>query len=380
MSEGTLQAALVSRIRETGPLTVAAFMDAALYHPTLGYYSRAPQRSGRAGDFYTSVDVGSLFGQVLARLVVATWNALGQPARFQVVEAGAGSGRLARDILDALATAHPECYAAIAVTLVETSDVARAAQAPTLATHAGRVADAQPALPEAGIEGLLLANELLDAMPVHRVRMTASGLRELFVTETHGQLRLVEGALSTPRLADHFERLSMTLGEGAVADVSLAALDWTRTAARALSRGYVLLIDYGDLAQRLYGGISARGTLRAYRGHLVDAAPAADPWLLDPGEQDLTADVDFSTVEAVLADAGLRRLACVDQARFLLALGLGDDVASMNGRTTGAVLARLAARTLVDPAGLGGTHRALLVASRTAPDLAMPFDAPWRRL
>jgi SAM-dependent MidA family methyltransferase len=376
--ETALQAALVSRIRERGPLTVAAFMDAALHHPTLGYYARAAQRSGRAGDFYTSVDVGPMFGQMLARLVVATWHALGQPAPFQIVEVGAGNGRLARDVLDALARTDPGCYRAVAFTLVESSVPARDAHAATLAVHEARVLGSRGTLPEGRVAGLIYANELLDAMPVHRVRITPEGLREVYVAETEGRLHVIEGRPSTPRLAHYVARLGVRLEEGTVADIGLAAVEWTGIAARALARGYLLLIDYGDRAERLYGGARPRGTLRAFTRHMVDALPGAEPWLHDPGEQDLTASVNFSAIDDVLAGAGLRRIAFVDQTRFLLALGLADAMASLgSGRSTDSAMARLSARTLVDPEGLGGSHKALLAATASAPELSLPFQSPW---
>ncbi len=378
MPETAHHAALVSRIRERGPLTVAAFMDAALHHPTLGYYRRAAQRSGRAGDFYTSVDVGPMFGQMLARLVVTTWQALGRPAPFQVVEVGAGNGRLARDVLDALARTDPGCYRAVAFTLVDSSVPARDAHAAALAVHEAQVHGSLGTLPEGPIEGLVYANELLDAMPVHRVRVTPDGLREVYVDETEGRLHVVEGLPSTPRLTEHVARLGVRLEEGTVADIGLAAVEWAGMAARALTRGYLLLIDYGDRADRLFGGARPRGTLRAFRRHLVDALPGAEPWLQDPGEQDLTASVDFSAIEDALAGAGLRRLAFVDQTRFLLALGFADAMASLgSGPSTDAALARLSGRTLVDPEGLGGSHKALLAATTAAPGLSLPFQSPW---
>ncbi|MCH8053225.1 MAG: SAM-dependent methyltransferase, partial [Planctomycetes bacterium] len=141
---------IVERIRDRGPLTTAEFMDLALYHPTLGYYSRAPHRTGREGDFFTSVDVGPQFGALLAtqfdemyRLLAAT----GSPV-FDLVEVGAGNGQLARDLLDAAESTYPELYAVTRLTLVETSAAARAAQPDVLGRHRARLASSTATMPD----------------------------------------------------------------------------------------------------------------------------------------------------------------------------------------------------------------------------------------
>jgi SAM-dependent MidA family methyltransferase len=203
-------------IRERSPVTVAAFMDAALYHPEFGYYARAVQRSGRAGDFFTSVDVGPLFGELLARQIGEMHEILNSEFRiqnFDVVEAGAGNGRLSADILRALKRDAPETYVATRVHLVEASEAARAAQAQTLAEVVDRLASSSPALPDS-FEGVLIANELLDAMPVHQVVMRESGLREVYVESRGDDLGLCEGPLSTPRLAGYFAAVGTTLEPG----------------------------------------------------------------------------------------------------------------------------------------------------------------------
>lgn len=369
-----LETLLVERIGSEGPLTVAAFMEAALYHPAYGYYAAAPQRSGRGGDFYTSVDVGPLFGECLAELAARACRALRRRGcgSFDLVEAGAGNGRLMRDLLDALQRDAPDCYAAARVTLVERSPAARDAQAATLAPHVARLQGSEPALP-ADFTGLLIANELLDAMPVHRVVAAADGLREVYVGAASGRLALLRGPLSTPALSAYLDRLGLRLPVGTTADVSLDALAWARGAASVLRRGYIVLIDYGHDALRLFGAGRAPGTLRAYRRHLVDPAaesPARPSWLADPGAHDLTAHVDFTSIAQALAGGGLDVLPRLDQTQLLLRLGLADRLARP-ARDERARLARLlAARTLVVPGGPGSTHGAL-VAARGMADAAV---------
>src|SRR5438132_9953938 len=179
-------------------MTVAAFMDLALYDPEVGYYARAAQRSGRAGDFFTSVDVGPVFGELLAVQLEEMCGILGssefrvhsseftrRASEFDLVEAGAGNARLSADILRALRQRNPALFESIRLHLVEASAEARRAQAGILGDVGGRLASATAALPES-FEGVLLANELLDALPVHQVVMTDAGLREVYVVSDTG--------------------------------------------------------------------------------------------------------------------------------------------------------------------------------------------------
>jgi len=359
---------MLARIREAAPLTVAAFTELALYDPDAGYYARAAQRSGKAGDFFTSVDVGALFGELLSELVVRAWRAVDGPTGpggFLLCEVGAGNGRLARDVLDGLARHAPEVYPHVWLALVERSARARAAQRESLDRHAGRLVWSGDALP-GPFTGLLLANELLDAMPVHRVEMTPEGLREVYVVADGEALALRPGPLSTPRLREYFEAIDVTLRPGATADVSLAALDWLADAAGLLHRGCIALIDYGHDASLLYGPGRATGTLRGYRRHAVTASHEGPRgWLAAPGTQDLTADVDFTALRAVARREGLEVLADLDQTRFLVHLGLGERLASSTGTGVADVKRRLAAQALAGPEGLGGSHRVLLLGKGT---------------
>src|SRR5882672_5506729 len=195
-----LRLAIADVIHERGPLTVAAFMDLALYDPELGYYARAAQRSGRAGDFFTSVDVGSLFGELLEVQLAEIFQISDFRFKiFDLVEAGAGNGRLSADILRAARLRDPAFFESIRLHLVEASAAARAAQAATLGEVAERLTSSGPALP-GSFEGVLIANELLDALPVHQVVMREDGLREVYVDVDGDRLVAIEGAPSTPEL------------------------------------------------------------------------------------------------------------------------------------------------------------------------------------
>jgi SAM-dependent MidA family methyltransferase len=352
-----LTALLLSRIREHGPLTVAAFMELALYHPAHGYYSRAAQRSGRAGDFFTSVDVGPLFGEMIAEQLDEMWGvlrALGA-SRFDLVEAGAGNGRLSRDILDAAARRHQDLYEHLRVTLVERSAAARAAQHSTLEPHAHRIAGSLTDLP-GSLAGAIVANELLDAFPVHVVTMTQDGLREVVITERDGALAEVDAPLSDPAINEYVARCGVALPAGARAEVGLDAVRWIGTAAAALERGFLLLFDYGHEARELWSRTHAGGTLLAYRAHTAGAVH----WLDGPGENDLTSHVNLTAIRAAAEAAGLETLGVLDQTYFLMSLGLADRLET--GHDRHAVAGRLAAKTLIMPGGLGSTMKVMVFA------------------
>jgi SAM-dependent MidA family methyltransferase len=351
-------AVLTDLIRERGPLTVAAFMDAALYHPEAGYYARAAQRSGRAGDFFTNVDVGPLFGTLLARQIAEMAHCLdGSPdAPFDLVEAGAGNGRLSRDILSGLSDEAPDVLARTRLHLVEASPTARLSARDTLGSFVAHLTTASIDLPET-FEGVLLANELLDAMPVHQVVMHEDGLREMYVDHSDGRLVLCEGSPSTPRLARYFSDLGIDLEPGWRAEVSLAAIDWIRHAIGNMTRGFALLVDYGHPAAELYSATHSTGTLTSYMRHTSpgpEPSAASPPWLTSPGEQDLTAHVDFTSVIRAGQAAGAVTLGFMDQTYLLMALA-ADRLSMFSVRD------RLALKTLLMPGGLGSTMKVLML-------------------
>ncbi len=362
----TLRELIARRIRTRGPLTTAEFMELALYHSSLGYYSRAPRRTGRAGDFFTSVDVGPQFGALLASQLEEMYRLLGDsaPDGFDLVEAGAANGQLARDILDAAEADFPELYRAIRLTLVETSATARATQSETLGRHTPRLVAASDRMPDQ-VHGVILANELLDAFPTHAIAMTHEGLREIFVDLDENRFVERTGPLSTPDLARYLERLDLRLSPGSRGEINLAAVTWMRDAARSLAQGFMLLVDYGHPADALYSDSHGTGTLTTFHRHRVgtpedDADQRGGPaWFAHPGLQDITSHVDWTSVTSAAAAEGLDLLGLPDQTHFLLALGALDNPPT--GSDTRSIKHRLALKTLVVPGGLGSTHHVLLL-------------------
>ena len=355
-------------------------MDFALYDNQFGYYARAAQRSGRAGDFFTSVDVGSLFGELL-EVQLAEMHQILQTSdfRFQIldlVEAGAGNGRLSADILHAAKRRDQAFYESIRLHLVEASAAARGDHTATLGEVAERLTSSGPSLPES-FEGVLIANELLDALPVHQVVMREEGLREVYVshqsqsqsqsqsqltehsrpTTDDGRLKTVEGPPSTPALAAYLDRLGVILEPGWRVEINLRAVDWIRDAARRLRRGFIILIDDGHEARELYSPTHSSGTLTAFAGHRSagpEASPDSPAWLQQPGEQDLTAHVDFTSVRAAAEAEGMTTLGFLDQTYLLMGLleGLPDPQSAIRNPQF---------KTLMLPGGIGSTHKVLLL-------------------
>jgi SAM-dependent MidA family methyltransferase len=348
---------LAQRIRAAGPVPFDEFMRECLYHPVHGYYSRA--NAARFGDYYTSVDVHPIFGRLLARQFAEMWELLGSPRPFVVAECGAGVGRLAGHILDFSARTFPAFYEAMQYVAVERSDGRRAEHAARLAAHvaAGRASSAAE-LPRAIPVGCIFSNELLDALPVHRVVVEYGALREILVGWDGGRFAEATGEPSTPALAQYFQEQRIALEEGQQAEVCFEACDWIENAGRALQDGFVLTIDYGHEARSLYSESHNRGTLLAYRDHAV-----SEDILYAPGEQDLTAHVNFTALDLWGRRTGLVLTGLVTQSQFLVALGRGNEFADLYepGQTEIEKLrARLLLKNLIHPEELGEKFQVLV--------------------
>lgn len=360
--ESARPASLIDVVHECGRLTVAAFMDLALYDSRFGYYARAAQRTGRAGDFFTSVDVGPLFGELLETQVAEMANLMGSAdGPFDLIEVGSGNGRLAADILRGAVRHHPDLAARMRLHLIEASPTARAAQAATLGDLASQLETSADTMP-AGLRGVLIANELLDAMPVHQVVQRGNTLREVFVVRDGDRLTTVEGTLSTPAIAEYFDALGVTLEDGWRIEVNLRAPAWIADIGRRLDRGFAMVIDYGHPAQELYSASHAGGTLTTFSRHTMAGAesPGAPGWLARPGEQDITSHVDFTTVQSAARAAGFDVLGFLDQTYFLMGL-LEDTDLTVGLPPAQQLKRRLALKTLLLPGGLGSTCKVLVL-------------------
>jgi SAM-dependent MidA family methyltransferase len=348
---------LAERIRRQGPITFADYMRECLYHPVHGYYSKA--ESKRFADYYTSVDVHPIFARLLARQFVEMWEGLGRPAEFTVVEAGAGAGRFASQVLDFSAAKLPGFYAALRYVAMERSALRREQATIRSQRHSATghfTASAEiPALIAAGC---IFSNELIDALPVHRVVMNGGAMKEIFVGSRHGRFVDLVAPLSTCAISEYFAAQEITLNDGQHAEAGLEASDWINEIGRRLERGYVLTIDYGHPAADLFDERHMRGTLLAYQNHRT-----SEEFYSSPGEQDLTAYVNFTALELWGKRAGLETAGFTSQTAFLLALGQGNEFADLydEGQTEAErTKARLQLKTLIHPEGMGERFRVLV--------------------
>ncbi len=351
VENAVLKERIIQRIGDEGGIPFREFMAMALYEPGLGYYCARREKMGRQGDYLTSPEVGPLFGAMLGRQLLAMWTALDRPAHFQVVEAGAGTGALCLDILRWTRRAAPDFSTALTYTIVEASPALRERQEETLLS-AGLASSVQwrDSLPQT-VNGCIFSNELLDAMPVHRVAVQDARLYEVFVTWDGAAFREELREPSTPEIEDYFERLGVRLPDGCRAEVNLEAVRWVRQAAEALSQGFLLTIDYGHEAPELYAPWRKDGTLMCFYRH----NPSTDPYVR-LGRQDITAHVDFTSIRRAGEEGGLSTLGLLTQCEFLLDLGIREAMAPPGEGDAGLedyYARRRQALELIDPAGLG---------------------------
>ncbi len=341
-----LAARIRDEIRADGPMPFARFMELALYDPAGGYYRSEAARPGRGGDFLTAPELHPIFGEVLARAVEQAWDSLDRPEPFVVVEHGAGEGALAVPLLAAL----PE---AIRYRPVEV-DERRLARLRARLGDAGLGERSDDASAEKAFDGVVIANEVLDALPVHRVRRSGDDLRELAVDVGPDEAFVeVDVPPTTPALAERLAADGIELADGQTAEICLAIDDWIATASTALRRGLVILIDYGAPAVELYDPVRRRdGTLRAYIRHQVHDDPYRSV-----GRQDLTAHVDVTAIERAAHAVGLTTVGITTQAEALMGLGIEDRLRAIQAdpATTfeGYALLRSALMRLLDPAAMG---------------------------
>jgi SAM-dependent MidA family methyltransferase len=348
-SDPALVSQLVAEIERGGPMTFARFMEVALYDPDRGYYTSATARPTREGDFLTAPELHPAFGRLVGRQLAEIWERLGRPDPFVVREHGAGAGTLGLTALEGLLADGSALVEAIRYQPIEVNRHRRAEMLERFeaADLADRIAE-----PSGRIVGVVLANELLDALPVHRVETRDGALLETFVDWDGSGFLDRAGPPSTPALAERLAAEGVALAEGQRAEICLAIGPWVAGVAADLVAGCLLVVDYGHPAPELYGPARADGTLRAYIGHRVHDDPYRHI-----GRQDLTAHVDVTALERAAETAGLTILGRTSQAEFLTGLGLGDLLAEA-GRSTTAELAsylelRGAVVRLVDPRAMG---------------------------
>ena len=365
----SLRETIVREIRELGPIPFSRYMEMCLYDPEAGYYSRNVEQFGKAGDFYSSSDVHAVFGRLLTRQFEEMWRALGSPEEIEILELGPGRGLFARDVLDWLEKKFPECFRAVHYSLSERSPRLRERLQATLERHfaAGKastgngatsVAPSEPLVERAlapEVPLIVFANELFDALPVEVLRPEG----ELRIAENDG--RFIETWLpASAGNLDYLDRYSVHPEEGERVETARVAQQTMSQLAASIERGFIIAIDYGYTRTEQLAG-RHRGTVTAYRQHSV----SDDPYEA-PGEQDITAHVNFTALATAAEQQGMQVQPLLTQSQFLMGIGepnqFADAFEDCRVPQEHAKVA-LQLKHLVTPAGMGESFQ-VLVASK----------------
>lgn len=314
----TLQGKIIEHIQREGLLPFVEYMRMALYDPDYGYYVTGPAKMGWGGDYFTSTDLGNFFAHCMGRQLVQMWEQLGSPTSFTVIEQGAGRGKLGASIRTWAQREHAIFADALHY---QAEDIHMGLDAVAGQNERIGQRDDQPSV--------MLSNELVDAFPVHVVEARDGHLYEVYVDTHSGRLCEVLDEPSTEELIGYLESYKIpwqTFDNGWRAEINLNALRWMEhTTQRLLGtgrrHGYLLTIDYGDKARTLYTRHRQRGTLACYFQHQLTARPLAHP-----GEQDITAHVNFSALIDTGRKNGLHLRSFTTQRQWLESMGIYDEV------------------------------------------------------
>jgi SAM-dependent MidA family methyltransferase len=316
------------------------FMNICLYDPEHGYYTSDRVKIGKEGDFYTSSSISSFMGKMLARAFVRILREEGWAQdKWQIVEWGGGTGRLAQHILDQLRLDEPVLYERLQYTMIESSPYHSVLQREALQHHPHvRYMVSEEWLGERpSMATIVCSNELLDAFPVHRIRVHQGRLEQIYVAWDHDQMQLREAYddLKDPELLAYIEQEQLPRRERQHFEINLDAAKWIRTVANQLSPGALVTIDYGDVREELYGPHRMLGTLMCYRKHQAHDNP-----YIYAGEQDITAHVNFSACIEAGVQAGLLSWTLETQRQFLVSNGILELLASHDGSDPFSAVAR----------------------------------------
>lgn len=302
---------IIERIKKEGPISFRDFMEMALYYPELGYYNSAQNKIGSDGDFYTSANLTADFGAMIGRQIEEMWQNL-EKKPFKIIEYGAGTGLLCHDILDYLENNIP-LYENLTYCIIEKSTSMREIQKKHLRKKVNWYNSIKD-IPQ--INGFVLSNELIDNFSVHQVIMEEQ-LKEVFVDYKEGFIEILKPAKT--ELIQYFETLKVHLPEGFRTEVNLEAVSWIKQVSQSLQKGYVITIDYGSLSAELYNNRRSFGTLLCYYKHHKNDNPYQFI-----GQQDITTHINFSAISHWGLEYGIESCGIVNQAEFLLALGIKE--------------------------------------------------------
>jgi SAM-dependent MidA family methyltransferase len=347
----SLEKQIISRITEHGPITFSEFMETALYEPELGYYTSGDTEIGRDGDFYTSPHLHPVFGALVGRQAEECWEIMGRPRDFQIIEPGGGRGYLAKDMLDYLKDS--AMYESITYTLIEPNPHMKKRQEAMLREHGEKIKWASSLRDVKVKSGLILSNEVLDALPVHVIEMQDE-LKEIYVTIEGDRIKETTGPPSDPAIEEYLEEFSIGLTPGYRTEVNLRMKDWLGQVSEVLQEGFLLSIDYGYPAPEYYSEERDRGTLLCYHKHTVNENP-----YIHVGEQDITAHVNFSALKKWGEDLGLQCMGFSRQGAFLVSLGIDEMITDLYGAPNYETeVSKI--KGLILPGTMGDTHKVMV--------------------
>jgi SAM-dependent MidA family methyltransferase len=368
-----------------GPVPFPWFMEQALYHREYGYYTSTRLRIGRQGDYYTNVSVGPLYGELLASQLIEMWKLLGSPSGFTIVEEGAEDGQLAVDILSAITRESIEAAACIRYTILEPIPEKQLQQRARLApTFLGKVEWLNELDDLKNVTGAFISNELVDAMPVHLVLFRDDEWSELWVDISGKDFCFVPAKIEAPALVQAIDKFPVPVASPYKTEVNLAATRWIQAVSSRLERGFVLIVDYGFPRDEYYQPERTEGTLSCYSRHRRSYNP-----LERPGEIDITAHVDFTSLAEAGEKFSLHVAGYVDQHHFMVGAAESRLLALEKAVETGGPASARTAflgpyRTLMHPGNMGMAFKFLLLAKglQEPPQLSgfRYASAPWRLL
>lgn len=345
---------IIESIHKKGKITFAEFMQIALYHPQHGYYNSDKERMGKSGDYYTSPTVHRIFGELIAKQLEEMWKIMGG-GEFTVVEMGANRGWLCYDIFRYVQKEYPVFYDHLHYLIIESNPHVREKQRlPLESLHL--ISDNKVSWRSYtghgfslnNVQGCFLSNEFVDALPVHRITVNKGVLKEIYVGYHGEQIIEIEDEVSTQELKNYLENYRIHLRENLTYEINLEAIHWIQHVSEKLHKGFVITIDYGDTFDGIYRGNNSNGTLRCFYRHTLN-----QDYYERPGEQDITAHVDFTSLMNAGRVCGLEVTGFTKQSHFLIALGIIE-------RLNNNLDAILKIKNLIHPEGMGEIFKVLI--------------------
>ncbi len=351
-------------IQEKDKITFAEFMDMALYYPRLGYYQKE-NPFGEHGSFYTSVNASSSFGRSIALGFLQVFRST--EIDYNICEMGAGSGMLAKDILDFYQSEAPEIYEEIKYIIIEKSNYLIERQKEILTDHLEKGKISWLNFSEfKNFNGIFFSNELVDAFPVHRIINIGGEYKELFVIEHNGKFEFYPDTFSTDKLQEYINNMEIRLDDKQIADINLYATDWIKKLGEKINKGFVFTIDYGFEAKQLFSSFRMDGTVTCYFKHTQN-----NDFFERIGFQDITAFVDFSALKFYGKENNLNTVSFIPQWLFLIQSGILQEMEKAETD-----LQRSSIRSLIIPEGGFGTNFHVLIQSK---NIEIPEDFIYKK-